>query len=553
MFAGIILRELPMQTINIFLASSSELKAERDAFRLYVGSQNDIHQESKNTLLRIVHWENYIDAVALKGKQAEYNESIETCHMVVCLFHRKAGQYTVEEFETALDLFRKNGRPLIYTYFKGDARELEEAAETDEEAAGLLRFRSRLEGIKHYYNQFSETSDLLLHFRTQLDLLENKGFFLPDELYHNLVRNVGDEPGQGLHNSRALWVKNLRSELLKQGAVVGETAAEIFQHYGWLVQTFLIKLCTGVGVKTDARRLSFMAEAFQSSMRYLCCIQAAQLLESGRKYENMTALSQFLQMRGDEYMTFDYLALLRETTAALPDGKGFMPEIARIVDTLSDPDDDLAGVVSFMDIHRRKLVAGDIPEDADIGGLLDQYLTALVYWVRIISFLSKYRLISVKDINLMYRAGMGREESKYRHTFGELHGVYSGDTGNWQNQYVQNNYTFNQSVLLVRGNNIQNALLGKNDILSLSPLLADKSVMLENIKQTPELYYFTGRDASGAYRYAHYNNELSIRGYDAGKSNNFMQVRVTNENAPLLDELYDYIVNAFKPFKRPGV
>ncbi|MFM8374269.1 MAG: hypothetical protein ACKOCO_18000, partial [Bacteroidota bacterium] len=202
-----------MQTINIFLASSSELKAERDEFRLYVGTQNDIHREVKKTVLHVVHWENYIDAVALDGKQAEYNKSIETCHIVVCLFHRKAGQYTVEEFETALNLFRKNGRPLIYTYFKGEAGELEEAAGTDEEAAGLLRFRRRLEGIKHYYNQFSDENDLKLQFRTQLDLLENKGYFLPDELYNNLVRNAGDEPGQALHNSRGLWVKNLGSEL----------------------------------------------------------------------------------------------------------------------------------------------------------------------------------------------------------------------------------------------------------------------------------------------------------------------------------------------------
>jgi hypothetical protein len=105
-----------MQTINIFLASSSELKAERDEFRLYVGTQNDIHREVKKTVLHVVHWENYIDAVALDGKQAEYNKSIETCHIVVRLFHRKAGQYTVEEFETALNLSGKTeGRSYIPT------------------------------------------------------------------------------------------------------------------------------------------------------------------------------------------------------------------------------------------------------------------------------------------------------------------------------------------------------------------------------------------------------------------------------------------------------
>ena len=540
-----------MQTIRIFLASSSELADEREAFRNYLSTQNDL-LKNKGVYLEIIQWEHFVDAVAPDGKQAEYNKAVQSCHIIVCIFHRKLGQHTLEEYHTALEQFRKDGRPLIYTYFKGERDELEAAANTSQGAAALLEFRKTLEGIKHYYVKFADANGLLLHFRTQLDLLESRGLFLPDELYQNLVRHAGDDPGQTLLNSRALWVRNLRNELLRQGAAVGETASEVFQHYGWLVQTFLLKLCTGVGVKTDARRLCFMAEAFQSALRYLCIIQAAQILETGRKQAEMPALSRFLTLRGNDYLSFDYLALLRETTAALPDGKGFVPEIARIADALSDPEDELYGVVRFMANNRDRLLAGDIPADEDIGGLLDQYLTALVYWIRKISFLSKYRLISVKDINLMYKAGMGREESKYRHTFGELHGVYSGDSSNWQNQYVQNNYTFNQSVLLVRGGNIQAALLQPNAILSLSPLLADKSVMLENTKQTPELYYFAGREAAGAYRYAHYSNELNVRGYDAGKSNHFLQVGSTNENAPLLDELYEYIREAFKPFKSAG-
>ncbi len=41
--------------------------------------------------------------------------------------------------------------------------------------------------------------------------------------------------------------------------------------------------------------------------------------------------------------------------------------------------------------------------------LLDEYLTALVYWLRKISFLAKYRLVSVKEINLNYRLGTVKE------------------------------------------------------------------------------------------------------------------------------------------------
>jgi hypothetical protein len=521
---------------------------EREDFRNYVSSQNDILR-SDGFSLEIVQWEYFLDHVSYSGKQAEYNAAIRECDMVVCLFHRKAGKFTVEEFDTALGHYREHGRPLIYTYFKGKREDLTEAAEADAEVANLLRFRERLESIGHYYTQFDNKDGLCLHFRTQLDLLQKRGLFLPANLDGTVFRNSRSDSDPDIHQGRIFWVKNLRNDLLKHGVVVGDTAEKVSQHYGWLVQTFLVKLCTKVGSGRDARRLSFMAEAFQNSLRYLCCIQASQVLSGAASRSPMPVLSQFLNMRGDEFLTFDYDKLLFETTEALPDG-GFVPEIKKLTRMLTDPEDDLSGAFNFMKYQRQMLLDNKIPPNEDIGILLDQYLTALIYWLRKISFLSLYRLVSVKDINLLYRSGQERTESKYKHTFGELHGVFT-EGRNWKEQEVTNNFTFSQSVLLVRGGDIKMSLeRGDNGMLSLSPLLTDKSVVFEENKHTPELYYYIGRDERSSCRFAHYSNELSTREHDAVKSNHFIEVKHNNEDKPLLDELYEYITNVFQPYKR---
>jgi hypothetical protein len=65
-------------------------------------------------------------------------------------------------------------------------------------------------------------------------------------------------------------VQSLRQELLKQGVPVGAKPWAIFQHYGWLIEAFLQKMGTQAGQERSLRRLAFMAEAYQSTLRYLC-------------------------------------------------------------------------------------------------------------------------------------------------------------------------------------------------------------------------------------------------------------------------------------------
>ena len=126
---------------------------------------------------------------------------------------------------------------------------------------------------------------------------------LPAELAQNLLSD------RRIAADKAQWVKNLSASLEKQEVVVGDDPLQVFQHYGWLVQNFLFYLVTPPGSRPNAVRLSYMAEAWQGSLRYLCYIQLSQVLQMPEKRRH-PAIADFLQMNGDDYLRFDYLGLL---------------------------------------------------------------------------------------------------------------------------------------------------------------------------------------------------------------------------------------------------
>ncbi len=359
---------------------------------------------------------------------------------------------------------------------------------------------------------------------------------LPAELAENIVTDENR------------WIESIRRELLRQRVQVGNKPFAVFQHYGWLIECFLQKMGTAAGRKIGLRRLSFMAEAFQSSLRYLSFIQLAQLWERS----DIPIVQEFFNLDEESFEHFDFLNCLSQCTEALNDHKSFIPEIANLVEELFDPDSDLYSTALFLDQKRSALVLNEIPEDETLPALLDQYLTALVYWLRNIAFLAKYRLVSIKDINLNYRLGTAKN---FIHLYGELHGMYSellAEQHDFSSYSIEDFFTYNQSVLLFEGNNIANCLESIADTesyISLSPLIVDLSVYLEKETQTPEIYYFTGQ-SKRRYAFAQYKNELVYGEMNRKKSNKLLQVKRQNLRQPKLDELHEQLEHVFSPFKK---
>jgi len=156
-----------MQIRKIFLASSEELKADRIAFERMIGQLNQ-EWVPRGTFFHLVVWENFIDAMAEGGLQAEYHKAIQGCDLFVMLFFTKVGPYTAAEFETAVGAFEASRRPLVYTFFKDD---LVLTGDIDDSILSLLEFKRKLAQLKHYYTRYRSAEELKWLFSRQLDKL----------------------------------------------------------------------------------------------------------------------------------------------------------------------------------------------------------------------------------------------------------------------------------------------------------------------------------------------------------------------------------------------
>jgi hypothetical protein len=162
----------PRRTICIFLASSSELKEDRDAFDLYFRQEND-RLLKQGIYLEIQRWENFLDAMSESGLQDEYNLAVSRSDILVSLFKTKTGRYTEQEFAAAHKAFAESGKPLIYTFFKSGA--VSANKRNREALLSLWAFQDKLSGLGHYHTQYTSSADLKLQFRRQLDKLIDDG------------------------------------------------------------------------------------------------------------------------------------------------------------------------------------------------------------------------------------------------------------------------------------------------------------------------------------------------------------------------------------------
>lgn len=152
--------------IKIFLASSSELKADREQFEIFISRENK-NWIDEGVFLELILWEDFIDAMSRSRLQDEYNKAIRECDIFISLFATKVGKYTLEEFETAFGQFKKSDQPLVYTYFK-DAPMTTESYNI-EDLKSLEAFKDKLKNLGHFRTIYKNTESLLLQARTQFE------------------------------------------------------------------------------------------------------------------------------------------------------------------------------------------------------------------------------------------------------------------------------------------------------------------------------------------------------------------------------------------------
>ena len=116
-----------MKTINIFLASSSELAQERNILSYLAVLLDDVFAR-RGFRLHIQKWEHMDASLNKERKQTEYNYHLHESDLVFILFWTKLGKYTQEEYDEAVKISEKKpkGVPCISIFFKEDGSKPEE-------------------------------------------------------------------------------------------------------------------------------------------------------------------------------------------------------------------------------------------------------------------------------------------------------------------------------------------------------------------------------------------------------------------------------------------
>ena len=152
-----------MKNITVFLASSDELKNDRNSFHSLVASLDEIF-EPRGYRIRCRRWEDFSAFCTGTRTQDDYNRIVRASDICICMFHRKAGEYTIEEFNQALDEYVKNqSHPKTFVYIRA-------LIEGEMEDEALKRFKEDLfDRVGHYWCNYATDNAMKLHFVMQLE------------------------------------------------------------------------------------------------------------------------------------------------------------------------------------------------------------------------------------------------------------------------------------------------------------------------------------------------------------------------------------------------
>ena len=142
-----------MKTIKVFLASSDELRDEREKFGNLIRQLDDIFLK-QGIHIQLLVWEDMDPCYNNCRKQDEYNAWIRESQIFVALFYTRAGQYTLEELEVARGEHSRRQEPKLMIYCRN--LKPDEVEESD-----LTKFKQTLEQqLGHLWGNYSTTDKL---------------------------------------------------------------------------------------------------------------------------------------------------------------------------------------------------------------------------------------------------------------------------------------------------------------------------------------------------------------------------------------------------------
>ncbi len=151
------------QQVSIFVASSGELKEEREKFIEVVNSINKVFEHLK---LEVVRWETDLESGSYKKKkiQEAIDPLLEKSQIVFVLVYSKIGEFTLEEYNFAIEKEKK-----VFLYFKQGFSPKNPGESKNH--LEVLEFRDRIEKEnKLLFRDYKTIDQFKLFIREDLEL-----------------------------------------------------------------------------------------------------------------------------------------------------------------------------------------------------------------------------------------------------------------------------------------------------------------------------------------------------------------------------------------------
>jgi len=518
-----------MKTIRIFIASSSELKEDRELFRNFISNENDRLHE-KGIYLMVVQWENFFDAISETRLQDDYNDAIRECDVVFCLFFTKVGKFTAEEFDAAHQAFKDTGEPKIWTYFKN--ADLKSSSIT-KEFNTVLAFKEKIGNLGHFHTEYTSNDNLHLQFRNQLDKflslseedpLEDSGnnenkfevvITKPKTNTFNILLTKRLIEAISPYNKKVKELLDMNSDWENKANLVPAVKRMIISNYVGVLGMQLRKLMSiGEEDFSESKMKRYLENCQLTATRalQLLCFALISKLWDHRNHMKIelseiqtTTITKFFMNAAEENI-IGFADLLRIMIGIFIDNKLKLP-----IPYLNDLQPKLQDDGSFWEACTQLNKIHELLNNATFSDKdCNEAEKNLAHVLESLSFLAEYRMISIKDID--YDQQRNDTEGLYLHNYTLIEG---------------DSHTNNSRQGKIR--------MDSTPVISYAVLLF-KDDYRENINMVPFIIDYNGlADAGGSkicfYSFCNSFDDLSLN-YNFIEDNSKVTVKKSNNPKP---------------------
>ncbi len=248
----------------------------------------------------------------------------------------------------------------------------------------------------------------------------------------------------------------------------------IIKNFPWPIGVELRRLFSGSMRQLDRMRLDQIFKTIERSMQFLCFVMLSQMVKS-KEERNLLIPESFSKEFRSRFLVLslgNFSWIIRAIGNIYREQKieWFMPEMSECFDN------KFYGALDFWVPERNEIGHYQINlTQEEIEKRCVEYEEKLTFILQRISFLARYKLVSVKEIKVI-KSKMN--EAAFHHVFDLLN---SSDSDFKANEFQEPTFTESNSVLLMK--NIKSL----DEYLNLSPLIIDTSTEVLDSKEKFEI------------------------------------------------------------------